>query len=201
MLCRNCGKEIPDDSRFCPVCGEKIGDINITKNETSSVDKTTMPIIEIIKKIKRHKRIYIIIFITIVILGCGYIGFSKYQAKEQENELVKNEIQHLLDIIGTYKSTGYNNIKLTLLADNTAQLVVHDGGYDAYTCYGHWEEKTIGYPIEIDFSDSFKISIGSKYDEYCSSLYFYSNALWLNLSSIQSHDYSACESLKKQESK
>ena len=199
MLCRNCDKKIPDGSRFCPVCGAKTEDTN--KKETSSVDKTTMPIIEIIQRIKRNKRIYIICLIAVVILGCGYVGFSKYQAKEQENELINNEIQHLVDIIGVYKSSGYNKIKLTLLADNTAQLVLHDGEYDACTYYGHWEEKTIGYPIEIDFSDSFKISLASKYDEFCSSLYFYSNALWLNLSSIQSHDYSACESLQKQESK
>ena len=58
MLCRNCDKKIPDGSRFCPVCGAKTEDTN--KKETSSVDKTTMPIIEIIQRIKRNKRISLV---------------------------------------------------------------------------------------------------------------------------------------------
>ncbi len=28
MFCQNCGSQIPDDGRFCPVCGAGIGDVN-----------------------------------------------------------------------------------------------------------------------------------------------------------------------------
>lgn len=39
MKCNHCLQEIPDDSKFCPLCGEKITRINTTAKETVSTEK------------------------------------------------------------------------------------------------------------------------------------------------------------------
>ncbi len=38
MFCRKCGKEIPDDSEFCPKCGTRSVIENVIEIETSGVD-------------------------------------------------------------------------------------------------------------------------------------------------------------------
>ena len=46
MFCKNCSKEIPDDSVFCNVCGKKqkeIDSIDITENETEEHNKSKIP--------------------------------------------------------------------------------------------------------------------------------------------------------------
>lgn len=55
-----------------------------------------------------------------------------------------------------------------------------------------------GLPIEIEFSESFSITIGSEERSYCRSLYFYGDALWLSMDAIRSHDYGNCKFLTKQ---
>ncbi len=37
MFCKKCGKEIPDDSRFCPYCAEKAGDEKKSKSNSTIV--------------------------------------------------------------------------------------------------------------------------------------------------------------------
>lgn len=39
MFCGNCGKEIPDDSLFCPECGNKIERINSINNSNIKVEE------------------------------------------------------------------------------------------------------------------------------------------------------------------
>ena len=55
-----------------------------------------------------------------------------------------------------------------------------------------------GGPIEINFSDHFEIRVGDEDHYYCTSLYFYHNALWYTLDAIRSNDFSKCTSLTKE---
>ena len=43
MYCSNCGMQIPDDSRFCPECGEKIEDNFVQTNKEPSKAQTQKP--------------------------------------------------------------------------------------------------------------------------------------------------------------
>ena len=51
MFCPNCGKEIPDGSKFCPYCGEKL--------ITESIPEKRKPV---------RKKISLLIFIPIIVL-------------------------------------------------------------------------------------------------------------------------------------
>ena len=67
MFCKNCSKEIPDDSVFCNVCGKKqkeIDSIDITENETEEHNKSKIPN----KKIILYGVIGIALVLVIVIL-------------------------------------------------------------------------------------------------------------------------------------
>ncbi len=44
MFCRKCGKEIPDDSEFCPKCGTRNVIENVIEVETSGVDLSKKPV-------------------------------------------------------------------------------------------------------------------------------------------------------------
>lgn len=44
MFCRKCGKEIPDDSEFCPKCGTRSLIENVIEVETSGVDLSKEPV-------------------------------------------------------------------------------------------------------------------------------------------------------------
>ena len=39
MICKNCGKEISDNAKFCPECGEKMNAANY-KNIIEEIQKT-----------------------------------------------------------------------------------------------------------------------------------------------------------------
>jgi uncharacterized membrane protein YvbJ len=58
MFCPNCGKQIPDGSKFCPYCGEKIEIVE----EPKSFKK------ESLKKEKRKVRLSIILIPVVVVL-------------------------------------------------------------------------------------------------------------------------------------
>ena len=63
MFCPNCGRQIPDGSKFCPYCGISLEErVSVPKAKSSS---------------RNTSKIIISIFLTIVILAGGLFAFSK----------------------------------------------------------------------------------------------------------------------------
>lgn len=197
MNCKNCGKTIPEGSTFCSHCGCDLREINPSSHSNNTEEQ--IPLIFLARQIVKHKVSVIISAIVVAMCIGGYIAIKKHaEKKKAESELVAM-IKHYAGIIGTYKSTySYNPLELYLGSDNRAKITINAGKYNEHSYLGYWREKVKGYPIEIDFSDSFKILIGNKERSYCSTLYLYDNRLWESMSAIRSNDYGACEILEKE---
>ena len=207
MYCQKCGKQIPDNSRYCPVCGADLGK-DFTPNRDHSV-KTSfethskIPLFIIGDYIKRHNKAFLVGMILILLMIIGIIVSKKYVEKQQAEKIFEAQMNHLAEIVGTYKSSknSVNKMILVLNTDRTAILTTISFFNDSINHLGHWEEKEEGYPIEIDFSDSFELRLGVEAESYCSSIYFFNDALWPNLDAIQSQDYYNCEAMVKQKKK
>lgn len=84
MYCKNCGKEIPDDSKFCQHCGcsQSNNDNNISERDNDkSISDNSLPnhgnIIKFLSKNKKFIGIYAIWLIINFILYCygeDYVG-------------------------------------------------------------------------------------------------------------------------------
>lgn len=165
MKCKNCGKEIPDGSVFCAHCGcdlRKPTPINHSKKSDEQI-----PLMLLINQIVKHK---IAVLISVVIVGVAigsYIKIKKHQEKKKFETALMAEIEHIFDIVGTYKN---DDITLILSADNTATINYYENGYgyNEVTRRGNWREKYNGGPIEIEFSKSLEdIYIGNEKHYYC----------------------------------
>lgn len=102
IYCWKCGKEIPDDSEFCPKCGTKIHtpaaqDKTVTKPETTSEFRETVPVtVEPPKKTEdppgtpSEILVFVLGIVSIVLSTTGIPGLilslitrSKVRAREQ----------------------------------------------------------------------------------------------------------------------
>ncbi len=60
MYCQKCGKTIPDDSQFCPYCGDvPYGEVKKTKVRTSEVEVFVDEVDEEIARRKKSIPLYI----------------------------------------------------------------------------------------------------------------------------------------------
>ena len=189
MICKKCGKEIPDESSFCIHCGCDL------KEGTNHAREEDVPLVSLINMFVKHKIIAIISIITIIVgIGC-YFAIQKYKEKKMAEVALMEEVERVMKIVGTYENSS---ITLILSSDNTANITYKKNGYTEVSSKGYWKEKFDGDLIEIDFSNSLEdIYIGSKKCYYCSTLYLIGNTLWESMSAIQSKDYAACEFLTK----
>ena len=193
MICRRCGKEIPDESVFCAHCGCDLRKAPSSNRNRSSEDQ--VPLVLLVRKVMEHKIAAIVTVIVVALAIGGHIAYKKYQAKEKAEEALKAEIEHIASIIGTYKNS---NITLRLFGDNTASITYKEKGWNERTRKGYWREK-FNNLIEIDFSKGLEdIYIGSSKRYYCSTLYLTGTTLWESMSAYNSQDYSACEILNKE---
>lgn len=69
MYCRYCGKELPDDSNFCPNCGKK-------QNEDSKVDSNISFVF--LTYVKEHKKSFYVLLTWFLLHMTLYISSEKY---------------------------------------------------------------------------------------------------------------------------
>jgi predicted nucleic acid-binding Zn ribbon protein len=89
MICKYCQKEIPDNSLFCPYCGEKLS----AKNNREFLGT-----------------ILIIIIIIIISLLTGFLIYSTYKSPSKNNRSIPQPIYSIMPT-PDYQS-NYNNIKV-----------------------------------------------------------------------------------------
>lgn len=95
MYCRNCGKEIESDSRFCPYCGKEVATVSETVVGQETVPENREQMEEASKKGKMKpggKKIVIVLVIVLglVVLGLGVsvlINNAKENKKSRHEEI------------------------------------------------------------------------------------------------------------------
>ncbi|WP_022761962.1 zinc ribbon domain-containing protein [Butyrivibrio sp. AD3002] len=103
MYCTNCGKDIPDNSVFCPCCGEKILKIDADSIEKTPQEVNTAPITPTNiqnsdgAKGSIKKKIIIIGAITALAILIGFIGFIIWN---KDNPIILGE-HNIVDNIDT----------------------------------------------------------------------------------------------------
>lgn len=142
----------------------------------------------------RNKRKTIGIISMVFLIVCGGFFLKNYIREKREQAMFEKSIEHFMDIVGEYKC---NDFTLLMNADGTVRLTKEE---DHTVHLGYWKEISEDAPIEISFSNSFKMTIGSDWDSYIYSLYFYKNTLWKSLDALRSNDRSRSVSLRKIES-
>ncbi len=77
MYCQKCGKTIPDDSQFCPYCGDvPYGEVKKTKVRTSEVE---VFVDEVDEEIARRKKA-VPLYIGLIVLGAFLSVFGAIRA-------------------------------------------------------------------------------------------------------------------------
>lgn len=82
MYCEKCGKEIPDDSKFCEFCGTPVKVVEKAKGTEPVLPKKEVvnkkpKDIQTVKKVKKPKSkfLFVILFIALIAIG-GYFALS-----------------------------------------------------------------------------------------------------------------------------
>lgn len=192
MICKKCGKNIPDESTFCSHCGCDLRMSTPSLNRQPKEEQ--IPLLLLAKQIVKHKVAVIISIVVVASCFVGYHFYDKYQKKKTAETEIKRELNHFMNIVGSYEN---RDKELILSFDNTATLTVNRDRYNERTYRGYWKEKVEGNPIEIEFSSSFEGYIGSKHRYAISTLYLYNGRLWESMNAIRSDDYEASESVNK----
>lgn len=87
MFCKNCGKKIDDDVKFCEYCGAVINTLTIS-NEKSEQSGVTSKKISVKKEINKPLIITIIIAVVVLIAGsAGIILFDNYNHEKGDEEI------------------------------------------------------------------------------------------------------------------
>lgn len=192
MICKKCGKTIPDDSTFCSHCGCDLRKSTTSLNQQHEEEQ--IPLLLLAKQIVKHKIAIIISIVVVALCFVGYHFYDNHQKKKAAETELKQELDHFMSIVGSYEG---QDKELILSIDNTARLTVNKDSYNERTYKGYWKEKIEGNPIEIVFSSSFEGYIGGKHRYAISTLYLYNGRLWESMSAIRSDDYGASEPVDK----
>ena len=122
MICKTCGKETPEDSKFCVHCGSNDLKEGYSKEEINAVNE-----------VASHKLLIIVLIITlimgivIVLINVGFLNLTKNESKVTENEnLIIDEKTSEIDS----KSRPY-----AIMISNNQDAWPQCGIQDAYLVY------------------------------------------------------------------
>lgn len=115
MFCNNCGKEIPENSGFCPECGtpvanaEQAGTNNNAVTDNAAVENNAS-VSEVISEVnKKSKAPLIIILVLLIIAGTGAFGAKAYIDKKTAAE--EAAYKEMMTAFGNDLKAGiYNNV-------------------------------------------------------------------------------------------
>lgn len=99
MFCPKCGKQLPDNAKFCTGCGAQIGQV---KNYIPNTQQSDFPSqIEMAQKSKetenKNKRTMIILFSILIVLILVAVGMAVFYFKEINNDSRIESVQKELD--------------------------------------------------------------------------------------------------------
>ena len=111
MICPHCKKEIENDSIFCPICGEKIDEIDltpqeevkeevVTKEEKVKEPKSKVKVKEKARKLYKCIFILIISIIAFVLPFANLTGYEVFHASNLVTFFIDNPISELVHNYG-----------------------------------------------------------------------------------------------------
>jgi len=69
MYCKYCGKEIPDNVKFCPVCGKAVNGIDSTQTNKQKEAQQT-------RSVAKGILLVVVLIIALLVTILGLINFS-----------------------------------------------------------------------------------------------------------------------------
>ncbi len=112
MFCKNCGKEISDDAKYCPYCGVEQSNIEPIKNVSVKEENTSIPP-------EKHKKKSHRLLFVMIIFGFCIFGFVKFMQYQQSRSLVGEDIvqgNHDGDMQLFKRSANLNDISVNTSA-------------------------------------------------------------------------------------
>ncbi len=119
MFCRQCGKQIPDDSRFCPECGEKVFEDSLQQRINSDNKHNLQSKGNSIKQKKRTAIIFAVLMSIIIVFALA-LSFSKPKINLNDYIVVSFE---------GYDGQGYASIEFDY------DKLLYDHGNDILSAY------------------------------------------------------------------
>lgn len=98
MYCRHCGKELPEDARFCTFCGTRIGE-----NEPERKDAEKAPEAQESGKRRSGCGCFAVLLLVCVILGVALVAFSKANESSRRRS---SSPSYSYSSSSTYNSSG-----------------------------------------------------------------------------------------------
>lgn len=124
MYCQKCGNEIPDNSVFCDVCGEKV----FSQQETPKSPK----------KKRSNAVIVLSAFLAVALTGCGVLG---YIVAKQTSEIASRDmtIHNYQDRLDDYRpKANFLDYYVVIVGNNGTKTYHKYGCVLLDTTNGYW---------------------------------------------------------------